>query len=98
MRQGQAESFKALPNVGAEVHCYPQPSLNLHPLLMKITENNNWSVDNKDTTLTVSHAPWDVNDAWKSCQQPYYEVGITDGQDVNAAASVDVVTISMLGS
>jgi hypothetical protein len=91
--------------MGTEVHCYPQPSSKFHPLLIKLTENNNWSVDNNDTTLTVSlyqtHygiAPRDVNDAWKSCQRPCRKVGITDGQDVNAAASVDVVTIYMLGS
>ena len=72
---------------------------------MKLTEDNNWSVDHNDTTLTVllyqTHygiAPLDVNDAWNSCQRPCREVGIIDGQDGNAAASADVVTINMLRS
>ena len=86
-----------LAEIGA-AHCYPQPSSKINQLCL----NHNLS-DN--ATLTISlyqtyygNAARDVNDAWKSCRQPCLVIDVADGNDVDVAASVDVVNIVMQGS
>jgi hypothetical protein len=84
-----------LAEIGA-AHCYPQPSSKFNQSRLNHNPSDN-------ATLTISlyqtyygNAARDVNDAWKSCRRPCLEIGVAN--DVDAAASADVVNIVMQGS